>query len=67
MDLMGVSEIAKRLGVSRQRASQLTQEYEDFPEPVSELAQGRVWRSDDIEAWIERHPDRRPGPRSSGS
>lgn len=48
--LMGASEIAELLGVSRQRASQLASR-RDFPEPVAVLRQGGVWLAEDVEAW----------------
>ena len=48
--LMGTTEIAKLLGVSRQRVGQLAQS-ESFPEPVARLAAGPIWESADIERW----------------
>lgn len=48
--LMGASEIADLLSVSRQRASQLASR-RDFPEPVAVLRQGGVWLAEDVEAW----------------
>jgi prophage regulatory protein len=55
--LMGAREVESRLGVSRQRVYQLTIR-PDWPEPYDELAMGKVWRIDDIEAWIREHrPD----------
>ncbi len=62
-ELMGPREIAQLLGVTQGRVSQLARDYDDFLRPVAELAIGRVWRRADIEAWIARHPDRRPGRR----
>jgi predicted DNA-binding transcriptional regulator AlpA len=50
--LMGVTEIGKMLGVSRQRADQLSQT-DGFPKPTAELASGRVWNQEDIEAWAK--------------
>jgi hypothetical protein len=50
--LVGTAEICPRLGgVSRQRVYQLTQRA-DWPAPYDELAQGRVWRREEVEAWI---------------
>ena len=60
---MGTAEIAQLLGVSHARVSQLARDYEDFPAPAAELAIGRVWKRSDVEAWVARHPDRRPGRR----
>jgi predicted DNA-binding transcriptional regulator AlpA len=48
--LMGTTEIAKLLGVSRQRVGQLAQGG-TFPEPVARLAAGPIWESADIERW----------------
>lgn len=61
--LVGVSEIAHMLGVSRQRAVQVVGDYADFPAPVSTLASGRIWEREAVEAWITAHPDRKPGRR----
>ena len=53
--LMGAHEIRIRLGgVSRQRAYQITSRA-DFPKPVADLAQGKVWLADDVEAWMKVH------------
>ncbi len=44
-------------GVSKQRAYQITSR-PDFPRPIAELAQGKVWRASDVERWIRSHrPD----------
>jgi predicted DNA-binding transcriptional regulator AlpA len=53
--LMGAHEIRVRLGgVSRQRAYQITSR-QDFPAPVADLAQGKVWLVEDVEAWMKAH------------
>ncbi|WP_433797574.1 DNA-binding protein [Actinoplanes sp. CA-252034] len=54
---MGAHEIRIRLGgVSRQRAYQITSRA-DFPTPAADLSQGKVWFTEDVEAWIkERRP-----------
>ena len=61
--LVGLSEIASMLGVTRQRASQLVRDYDDFPPPVAKLASGRVWETAAVEAWAKAHPERPPGRR----
>jgi prophage regulatory protein len=48
--LMGAVEVAKFLGVSRQRVHQLAAR-PDFPRPAAELTAGKVWESTAIEAW----------------
>lgn len=57
-ELVGVSEVAKIAGVSRQRAHQLAAG-ETFPSPVATLAAGPVWRAAAVRAWAEQ-------PRASG-
>lgn len=55
--VMGAAEIAERLGVTRQRAYQITAR-RDFPEPIAHLAMGQVWDTRDVEEWIkERRPE----------
>ena len=53
--LVGANEICIRLGgASRQRVYQITSRA-DFPQPVADLAQGRAWRTDDVDHWIHEH------------
>jgi len=59
--LVGLTEIASMLGVTRQRAGQLARDYDDFPPPVAELASGRVWETVAVEAWAKAHPARPAG------
>jgi hypothetical protein len=55
--LVGVSEIADILAVTRQRAHQLTKR-SDFPAPVEQLAAGPVWTRQSLEHFIEEwHSD----------
>jgi predicted DNA-binding transcriptional regulator AlpA len=55
--LVGSHEIRVRLGgISRQRVYQLTGRA-NFPTPVADLRQGKVWLADAVESWIV---DRRP-------
>jgi prophage regulatory protein len=66
--VVGISEIARLLGVTPQRAGQITRDHADFPEPVAALAAGRVWEAEAVQAWIAAHPDRRGGrPRKQRS
>ena len=48
---MGVPELAKRLGVSRQRAHQIVRK-DTFPEPEATVGGRPLWRARTIEAWI---------------
>lgn len=60
--LVGVSEIAELLGVTRQRASQLAKSPQ-FPEPVARLANTPVWTADSLTRFVEdwaRKPGRPP-------
>lgn len=66
MNLVGLSDIATALGVSRQRVLQLRQR-EDFPEPVGETANGAIWDMDSIRLWA-RSSVRAPGrPKNEGA
>ena len=55
--LVGLTEIARMLDVSRQRAHQLAQT-DGFPRPTAELSSGRVWETVDVEAWIRERRQR---------
>jgi predicted DNA-binding transcriptional regulator AlpA len=51
LHLVGLSEIAGLLGVSRQRVHQLAA-HPGFPEPVARLRAGPVWDVQSVNAWI---------------
>lgn len=57
--LVGVSEAARMLGISKQRLAQLAAR-PDFPEPMVELASGPVWLTSSIRGFERRWP-RKPG------
>lgn len=54
LDVMGVTEIARRLGVTKSRADQITRQ-RDFPEPAARLTMGAIWETSDVEAWIAKY------------
>ena len=58
-DLVGVAELAKLCGVSRQRASALARS-DGFPEPLAELASGPVWDLRMVQRFV-RQWSRKPG------
>jgi hypothetical protein len=61
-ELVGVSEVAQLLNVSRQRASELARAA-NFPTPVARLASGPVWARMTLDRFVEswnRAPGRRP-------
>lgn len=64
LDLVGITEVAGELGVSRQRAGQLA-ENPDFPAPVVRPASGRLYTRDSVKAFAARHP--RIGSRTRSS
>lgn len=57
--MVGISELAQLLGVTKQRASQLAQR-RDFPAPYQQLASGPIWRKGDLSRFMEEW-SRRPG------
>jgi len=62
-EVVGTHEIHVRLGpISRQRTHQIVNR-PDFPQPIAELGQGRVWLASDVEEWIEKHRPRRVAAR----
>lgn len=63
-NLLGVAEVAKRLDVSKQRATELARTHRLFPPPIAELASGPVWTAWQIGAFQRswtRKPGRPPG------
>ncbi len=48
-----ITEIAALLGVTRQRASEMAED-ERFPKPFTTEGRSRLWRRDDVEAWIDQ-------------
>jgi len=60
---LGMAELSRRLGVSRQRVHQLRRTYKDFPEPVAQLACGDVWHLVDVDEWLHAHAVRPTGRR----
>lgn len=53
-DLVGVSEIAQRLGLKNAgMVSGWRRHYADFPEPVAKLRIGNVYAFADVEAWAK--------------
>lgn len=53
LDLIGITEIAAELGVSRQRAGKLADD-RDFPAPVLEPASGRLYTRASVNAFQQR-------------
>ena len=53
-ETVGAAEIARMLGVSRPRVSQLTAQ-PGFPEPWLRLRMGKVWLASEIRTWATKH------------
>jgi hypothetical protein len=67
LELLGVTELARTLGVTRTRASQLTR-HGTFPAPAAMLASGPVWYRRSVARFLakwDRSPGRRKGSRQS--
>jgi hypothetical protein len=58
-ELVGVTELAEMLGVTRQRASELRTR-PGFPAPIADLASGPVWKSSSLRRFVDTW-ERRPG------
>ena len=52
--VMGQHELAERLGVSKQRAWQIVRG-SNFPKPYATLSSGPIWKTTQVERWIEKH------------
>ncbi|ONH55433.1 RNA polymerase subunit sigma-70 [Frankia sp. CcI49] len=56
--LWTTKDIGARLGISRERARQLSHD-EAFPAPIGRVGHIRMWSADDIERWAgENRPDK---------
>lgn len=51
-NLVGVSEIAAMVGMSRQAVSNWRKRHKDFPKPLAELEGGPVFHYKTIEQWL---------------
>lgn len=58
-ELLGVSEVAEALGVTKQRVAELA-ESESFPAPIVRLRAGPIWERSAIARFLGQWP-RRPG------
>jgi len=54
LDLVGLTEIAELLGLTRQRVDQIARGDPKFPEPVAVITAGRIWKRIDVERWARR-------------
>ena len=48
---LGLTELAQRWGVSRQRLTQVLEQHPDLAALSVVLTRGRVWNKEDVEAW----------------
>ena len=58
--LADVAEIARILGISRQRATELVESAPGFPHPRRSGAGRPAWARREVETWAATHPDRGP-------
>jgi predicted DNA-binding transcriptional regulator AlpA len=66
-DLVGATEAAHLLGVSRQRVAQLA-ERPDFPAPIARISAGPVWTRASVHAFMKRWARKITGrPRKAAS
>ena len=49
---MAVKEIAQALDVTPGRVHQLIRDDPTFPDHATQLSVGKIWRQEDVEAWI---------------
>lgn len=68
-EMVGVSEVAELLGVTRQRASALARS-PSFPHPIVELKSGPIWDRGAVDRFVEtwaRRPGRSPAAARRGA
>jgi predicted DNA-binding transcriptional regulator AlpA len=53
-EVVGLTEVAELLGVTKRTVQRYYSERDDFPEPLGHLAGGRVWLRSDVEAWAKQ-------------
>lgn len=58
--LVGVAEAATMLKVQRSNFLRDYAQREDFPEPVERLRCGPIWRTVDVQAFIDARSPKRP-------
>ena len=52
-DLVGIGEIAERVGVKSQAVTNWQHRHEDFPEPLVKLSCGPVFEWKEVVQWLE--------------
>ena len=62
LDLVGVPEMAKMLGVSRPTVWRYLRR-EDFPDPDAQVSGKRLWKRATVERWGKKHPRSKFDPR----
>lgn len=60
-DLVTAADIGRRIGRTRERARQLSQE-DGFPPAIGRLGNYTVWRWSDVEPWLAARGDGRRKP-----
>lgn len=66
-EIVSAAEVARRIGVSRERVRQLAEEPGRFPTEAGNIRGSRAWRWGDVSDWLAAGGRRRPGrPRSTG-
>ncbi|MEZ5217865.1 MAG: AlpA family phage regulatory protein [Ilumatobacteraceae bacterium] len=53
-NLRGASDVARRLGVSRQRVHQLMRDDPTFPAPVTTIDRTHIWDMAEVDKWAAR-------------
>src|SRR5450631_4487708 len=54
-DIVGINEIAAMAGVTSQAVTNWRTRASDFPQPLSSLASGPIFRRSQVRAWLRRN------------
>ncbi len=65
-EVLSAAEVARRLGVSRERVRQLAEEPGRFPTAVGKTGKSRAWRWGDVADWVAAGGRRPPGRPRAG-
>lgn len=66
-ELLSGAEVARRIGVTRQRIAQLAEKPGRFPHPVAEIGNSRIWRWGDVTDWARASDRETKMPRRRAS
>lgn len=65
--IMGIAQLAEKLGINRDTLARWIERHEDFPGPVVKLGRGNGWYYPEVKVWIVAHIAALPKGRRNGT